>query len=121
MTIRAFYGGDVDLRVEQGQLADGRTTLAVFDEVDVHSGAQLRGHLARLFAADRFDVVLDLRGLTFMDSTGLGVLVGAFKKARAHDGSVELVLTCEHLLRLFAITGLDQVFTIHPDLPPGRA
>ena len=46
----------------------------------------------------------------FLDSTGLGVLVGGLKKVRAHDGSLDLVCTQERLLKIFRITGLAKVF-----------
>ncbi len=49
----------------------------------------------------------------FLDSTGLGVLVGGLKKVRAHDGSLHLVCTQERLLKIFRITGLAKVFAIH--------
>ena len=49
----------------------------------------------------------------FVDSTGLGVLVGGLKRVRAHDGSLDLVCTRERMLRIFRITGLTKVFGIH--------
>jgi anti-sigma B factor antagonist len=49
----------------------------------------------------------------FLDSTGLGVLVGGLKKVRAHDGSMRLICNQERLLKIFRITGLAKVFTIH--------
>jgi anti-sigma B factor antagonist len=49
----------------------------------------------------------------FLDSTGLGVLVGGLKRVRAHDGSLRLVCTQERILKIFRITGLTKVFPIH--------
>jgi anti-sigma B factor antagonist len=49
----------------------------------------------------------------FLDSTGLGVLVGGLKKVRANNGSLELVCTTDRLLKIFKITGLAKVFVIH--------
>ena len=49
----------------------------------------------------------------FLDSTGLGVLVGGLKRVRAHDGSLRLVCTQERILKIFDITGLDKVFGLH--------
>ena len=49
----------------------------------------------------------------FLDSTGLGVLVGGVKRVRAHDGSLDLVCTQERILDIFKITGLTKVFGIH--------
>ena len=49
----------------------------------------------------------------FLDSTGLGVLVGGLRRVRAHDGSLDLVCTRERILKIFRITGLTKVFGIH--------
>ncbi len=49
----------------------------------------------------------------FLDSTGLGVLVGGLKRVRAHDGSLDLVCAQQRILRIFRITGLTQVFGIY--------
>ena len=49
----------------------------------------------------------------FLDSTGLGVLVGGLKRVRAHDGTLRLVCTQERILKIFRITGLTKVFPIH--------
>ena len=56
---------------------------------------------------------MHLDEVTFMDSTGLGVLVGAHKAQRARGGVFELVCSEPRLLRLLELTGLDRVFTIH--------
>ena len=49
----------------------------------------------------------------FLDSTGLGVLVGALKKVRADGGTLDIVCTQERILKIFDITGLDKVFGLH--------
>ena len=57
--------------------------------------------------------VVDLEAVEFLDSTGLGVLVGGLKRVRAHEGSLRLVCTQERILKIFRITGLTKVFPIH--------
>ena len=54
-----------------------------------------------------------MEAVEFLDSTGLGVLVGGLKKVRAHDGSLQLVCNQDRLLKIFRITGLAKVFVIH--------
>ena len=61
-------------------------------------------------------LVIDMSEVEFLDSTGLGVLVGGLKKVRAHDGSLQLVCNQDRLLKIFRITGLTKVFDIHPDV-----
>jgi anti-sigma B factor antagonist len=64
-------------------------------------------------ADGNFHLVVDMENVDFLDSTGLGVLVGGLKKVRAHDGSIQLICTQERLLKIFRITGLAKVFAIH--------
>jgi anti-sigma B factor antagonist len=54
-----------------------------------------------------------LEKVGFLDSTGLGVLVGGLRRVRAHDGSLDLVCTQQRILKIFKITGLTEVFDIH--------
>ena len=61
-------------------------------------------------------VVVDLREVTFLDSTGLGVLVAGLKRARENGGDLHLVATGSHILRMLAITRLDSVFAVFPDV-----
>ena len=83
--------------------------LHVHDEMVVPSGHEA----VELVAAGNYDIVIDLERVEFLDSTGLGVLVGGLKKVRAHDGSLQLVCNQDRLLKIFRITGLAKVFTIH--------
>jgi anti-sigma B factor antagonist len=85
--------------------------LEVHGEVDAYSAPQLREAL-REMDGQGARILVDLNGVDFMDSSGLGVLIGALKRARERDGELALVCTGQTLLRLLAITGLDRVFTI---------
>ncbi|MCY7394709.1 MAG: anti-sigma factor antagonist [Nocardioides sp.] len=92
---------------------DGKTVIAVGGEIDVYTAPKLRDKLTELVANGVYDIVIDMEAVEFLDSTGLGVLVGGLKKVRAHDGSLQLVLTQDRLLKIFRITGLAKVFVIH--------
>ncbi|MEO8850418.1 MAG: STAS domain-containing protein [Allobranchiibius sp.] len=83
-------------------------------DVDVTTAPALRAELARLLAARNARVVLDLSDVPFLDSTGLGVLVGRLRSIRLAGGDLMLVINNERVLRNFAITGLDRVFVISP-------
>ena len=93
-----------------------RTVVQVTGEIDVYTAPLLREELASLIDAEHRDVVVDLTGVGFMDSTGLGVLVGALKKVRTLGGDLQLVISSEKVLKVFRITALTQVFTIHETL-----
>lgn len=86
--------------------------LSVAGEIDVATKSALRGALDEKFDAGHSTIVVDLRDVTFLDSTGLGVLVGALKRCREADGDLRLVVDTPRILQLFAITGLDTTFSI---------
>ena len=92
---------------------DGATIIAVGGEIDVYTAPKLRDKITELVADGVYQIVIDMEAVEFLDSTGLGVLVGGLKKVRAHDGSLELICTQDRLLKIFRITGLAKVFVIH--------
>ncbi len=92
------------------------TVLEVGGEVDVYTAPRLRERLIELIDAGARSVVVDLGRVDFLDSTGLGVLVGALKRLRAVEGSFGLVCAKEPLLKIFRITALDQVFPLYPSV-----
>ena len=93
--------------------AGGKTIVAVGGEIDVYTAPKLRDKITELVGDGVYDIVIDMEGVEFLDSTGLGVLVGGLKKVRAHDGSLQLVCNQDRLLKIFRITGLAKVFVIH--------
>lgn len=92
------------------------SVVEVAGEIDVYTASRLRQHLTDLVVAGDRHIVIDLEKVDFLDSTGLGVLVGGLKKARAREGSLALVCTREPLLKIFRITQLSKVFGIYPSL-----
>jgi len=98
-----------------------RTVVAVTGEIDVYTASVMREQLVSLLDAGRTDLVVDLTGVGFMDSTGLGVLVGVLKKVRGQGGRLQLVISSERLLKVFRITALTQVFTIHESVEDALA
>lgn len=92
------------------------TVLAVHGEVDVYTAPRLREKLVELVAQGNYQIVVDLDSVDFLDSTGLGVLVGGLKRLRTHGGDMTLVCTHQRILKVFEITGLTKVFAIHDTL-----
>jgi anti-sigma B factor antagonist len=102
----------VDLSLQTREV-DSRTIVAVGGEIDVYTAPKLRDKITELVGEGHQDLVIDMEGVDFLDSTGLGVLVGGLKRVRAHDGSLRLVCSQERILKIFRITGLTKVFPIH--------
>jgi anti-sigma B factor antagonist len=97
------------------------TVLSVRGEVDVYTAPRLRERLIELVSQGSHQVVVDLEGVDFLDSTGLGVLVGGLKRLRSHDGDMILVCTQPRILKVFEITGLTKVFSIHDSVESATA
>jgi anti-sigma B factor antagonist len=98
-----------------------RTVVKVTGEIDVYTAPALREELQAHQEAGAADLVVDLTEVPFMDSTGLGVLVGSLKRARTTGGSLRLVIDQEKVLKVFRITALTQVFEIHPTVEEALA
>jgi anti-sigma B factor antagonist len=101
-----------DLHVDI-RLCETGVNLTVRGEIDVHTAPLLRRRLHDVVEQGEHRVVVHLDGVTFMDSTGLGVLLGAHQAQVATGGFFELVCSDPRLLRILRITGLHQVLTIH--------
>ena len=93
-----------------------RTVVRLEGELDAYTAPRLVACFADLAALGAVDIVVDLGAVTFIDSTGLGVLVSAYNDAIQRDGTVELVASDPRVVRVFEMTSLDQLFTIHASL-----
>ena len=102
----------MDLKLDH-HTKDGIEIVDVEGEIDVYTAPRLRELLIELVNTGFYQLVVNMEKVEFLDSTGLGVLVGGLKRVRAHDGSLDLVCTQERILKIFRITGLTKVFGIH--------
>ena len=91
--------------------------LQISGEVDVYTAPRVRERVIQLLADGTRHVIADLREVDFLDSTGLGALVGSLKRTREQDGSLKLVIADGKIMTVFRITGLDRVFALHPSFP----
>lgn len=83
------------------------TIIEVAGELDLHSAPQLRAETARAIESQSSPrIIVDLSGVTFLDSTGVGVLVGALKRAREANGALQFCGAQTRVSRVFEITGL---------------
>jgi anti-sigma B factor antagonist len=87
--------------------------IEVGGEIDVYTAPRLRESIVSAIDAGHRRLIVDVEQVEFLDSTGLGVLVGALKRVRADGGSLDIVCTHERILKIFEITGLDKVFGLH--------
>ena len=90
--------------------------LAVSGELDVATTPRVRNEIVRLVADGATHLVLDLSRVDFIDSFGLGVLVGALKRVRSHGGGMRVVITEPRVLKVVELTGLDRVLDLAPSV-----
>ncbi len=102
---------DQSFKIEDVEI-DGIPVVSASGEIDVATAPPLRDRLQALTTSARSTVVVDLLGVTFLDSTALGVLVGALKRCREAGGDLPLVIDEPRILKVFEITGLTGVFPI---------
>jgi anti-sigma B factor antagonist len=95
-------------------------TVTLEGEVDVYTAPRLKAQLVELIDDDCISIILDMEKVAFIDSSGLGVLVGALRRAREKGGAVRIICTRDSVLKIFRITGLDKVFPIFSDASEAR-
>lgn len=103
-------GTGLDIAIED---VDNISLIILSGEVDVYSAPKLRETIKDLVDEENFDIVVNLEKVDFLDSTGLGVLVGGLKRVKQHDGELGIICNQEKILRIFRITGLTKVFPIY--------
>lgn len=114
----------MDLGISSERVPGG-WLVEVSGEVDLHTAPRLRAALddavaavtppAQAPAGRAGAVLVDLAGVSFMDSTGLGELMAAHKALDRAGGRLHLVVAAGRVARVLSLTGLDEVLAIHPD------
>ncbi|NCO43211.1 MAG: anti-sigma B factor antagonist [Armatimonadetes bacterium CG_4_10_14_3_um_filter_66_18] len=102
-----------ELSVEVQQLGPGTALMVLAGELELANCSRVRDAAISLLAQSTTRIVMDLSGLSFIDSSGVGVVIGTLKRARERQGAVALVCTDPTILRVFEITGLAQVLSLH--------
>lgn len=101
----------VDVSVQVGEI-DGWVVARIYGDLDVATAPRLREQLVAAVTDGRVNLVLDLDGVQFLDSTGLGVIVGLLKRTRTQGGDLRIVCTRPALRRVFEVTALDRTLPL---------
>jgi len=104
-----------DFALEEKSLDGDRHVVAVSGEIDLFTAPELKQQLAEAIDSGTVGLVVDLTDTTFVDSTALGVLIGAVKRLRGNNGAMVIINVDANIAKTFEITGLDQIFTIVGD------
>lgn len=100
---------ELEIRIDRD---DNKCVITLEGEVDVYTAPRLKDSLLEQIEAGCQYMILDMDAVAFIDSSGLGVLVGALRRVKERSGSVRLVCSRDNILKIFRITGLDKVFPI---------
>lgn len=110
------FGHDLETELPLGveRPSAGCRVVVAGGEIDLHTAPRLRKRIHEVLAEPGItQLVIDLSGATFIDSSALGVLVGALKRMKEADGRLDIVLPTSPLRRIFEITALDRVLVLH--------
>ncbi len=105
----------MDIKVNTRVLNDKAQAVEVQGEIDVYTSPRVKETINELIEKGHYQLVINLEGVRYIDSTGLGVLIGALKKVREHNGRILLVCTNPQIKKIFNITGLVKIFEIFKD------
>lgn len=92
---------------------DKSVEVNVSGEIDAYTAPRLRDALFPFSKKDQIRLVVNLKEVVYMDSTGLGVFVGIFKNVRSNQGELKIIGLTGRLKRLFDITGLAEIMEIN--------
>lgn len=101
--------------------SDGWTVVAPVGELDLSSIPQVRQRIVQLVAAGTRQVVLDLGGVDFVDSAGVGLVVMVAKRLAAHSGELRLAAPTPGVWSVFELVGLDQLWPAHETVAEATA
>jgi len=93
--------------------AEDVTIVDLTGELDAYTSLELRETVIRLIEEGSRDIIINLEKVDFIDSVGLGTLVGCLKRSAEHGGSITLVCSNPQIQKVFDITGLSKIFAIY--------
>jgi anti-sigma B factor antagonist len=99
--------------IQTHQISDDRYIISIVGEIDLYNAPTLKAQLLEAVDQGARHIVIDMTDTTFIDSTTLGVLISGLKRLRSEGGSLSIAAANTDIAKIFAITGLDRVFTIY--------
>jgi len=110
-----------EFKLATADLGNGVSSVSVAGEIDLSNAPELKEALTGIIDAGAHSVLVDLSDATFIDSTTLGVLMGAVKRVRPGGGELAIVCHDQNIRKIFEITLLDRIFNIFDSAGAGVA
>lgn len=105
----------MDIKVNVRETQGDTFVVDLNGEIDVYTSPKVKDAIGDLIDKGHYNLVINLEKVRYIDSTGLGVLIGGLKRVREHGGTVNLVCTNPQIKKIFDITGLVKIFGIYDD------
>jgi anti-sigma B factor antagonist len=102
----------IDFSIEDRRVDEDTHVVSVTGEIDLFTAPDFKRHVSAPIEAGVSRVVVDLTATTFIDSSSLGVLIGAHRQLKLRGGALTIVSANDSIAKTFRITGLDGVFTL---------
>ncbi|MBQ7528799.1 STAS domain-containing protein [bacterium] len=102
----------MDIKVETKDIENIVKLVSLSGEIDVYTSPKVKETINALIEGGSYNLIINLEQVRYIDSTGLGVLIGALKKVREHEGNIYLVCVDQQIKKVFTITGLVKIFKI---------
>ncbi len=105
----------MDIKVHVRASEEDTHVVELGGEIDVYTSPKVKDAITELIDQGHYNLIINLEKVRYIDSTGLGVLIGGLKRVREHGGTVNLVCTNPQIKKIFDITGLVKIFGIYDD------
>ncbi len=102
----------VEIKISIRKANDATSVIELVGEIDVYTSPKVKDAVSGLIDSGIYNIIIDLAQVKYIDSTGLGVLIGGLKRVREHGGSVHLICNNPQIRKIFDITGLVKIFGI---------
>jgi anti-anti-sigma factor len=106
-----------ELKIEHGNTSVGErdvNTLRLEGYVDAHTFTEFEEELTRLVEGGKYNLLLDLEKLTYINSTGLGLLMATFRQVRQHGGDLVIAKMSDKITNIFNLLGFSRLISTYP-------
>ncbi len=102
----------MSLEIKYNVTSDNILEIQPIGEVDIYTSPELKCKIYELIEEKKLDILINGDDLTYIDSTGLGILMGIYKKLKENNLNIKIINLKPNIYKLFDITGLNKIFNI---------